>query len=422
MDADGNSTAKCLLGTLPENRLLPQRIMNINLIETLTCVSKIVDLIHPKLNLHHVRTAFIAWNLARESHFSPAQCRKTLLAALLHDIGGLNEESRLEPLSYCDNELNDHALIGGELLAGIPLLSPLSNIVRYHHTRWESGKGRVVDGEIVPEESHIIYLADRIDVLLARYRAENISAMREVLTEIILDGSPSVYKPEYIESFRKMANRDHFWQVMQSSHYQDYISEIPRIPNDTLSLHNFRDISSLLAFVIDEFSEDCVQHSLTVGRLAGYLAKEAGIAPEQCLKVEIGGLLHNMNSLDRYGEQSSTHQDEQTWQVLSPIEGIEEIAEWCRLLPALNEKNACPFEVHILQASHHLAAILNIEMSPAMAQKRLAERTFFPPSLARLIHRRGAVLVQIAQESAKERRELMMRITQLNNALHREKR
>ncbi|EIL3696495.1 HD domain-containing protein, partial [Salmonella enterica] len=104
--------------------------MNINLIESLACISKIIDMINPRLNLHHVRTAYIAWHIARESQFTPAQCRKTLLAALLHDIGGLNEESRLQPLSYYDNELNNHAAVGAELLASVPLLNPLSPIVR----------------------------------------------------------------------------------------------------------------------------------------------------------------------------------------------------------------------------------------------------------------------------------------------------
>lgn len=41
---------------------------------------------------------------------------------------------------------------------------------------------------------------------------------------------------------------------------------------------------NLLAFIIDQFSEDDDCHSLVVGRLAGYLAKEAGIPPTQCLK------------------------------------------------------------------------------------------------------------------------------------------
>lgn len=108
--------------------------MTIHLLPTLASIANIIDMINPRLNLHHVRTAFIASHLANLVGFSAAQRRKTILAALIHDVGGLNEKSRLEPLNYIDNEHNNHALIGSELLNRIPLFRPLNRIVRYHHT------------------------------------------------------------------------------------------------------------------------------------------------------------------------------------------------------------------------------------------------------------------------------------------------
>lgn len=93
--------------------------MTIHLLPTLASIANIIDMINPRLNLHHVRTAFIASHLANLVEFSPAQRRKTILAALIHDVGGLNEKSRLEPLNYIDNEHNNHALIGSELLSRI---------------------------------------------------------------------------------------------------------------------------------------------------------------------------------------------------------------------------------------------------------------------------------------------------------------
>ncbi len=119
-------------------------IMTIHLLPTLASIANIIDMINPRLNLHHVRTAFIASHLANLVNFSAAQRRKTILAALIHDVGGLNEKSRLEPLNYIDNEHNNHALIGSELLSRIPLFRPLNRIVRYHHTRWRNGLGVIL--------------------------------------------------------------------------------------------------------------------------------------------------------------------------------------------------------------------------------------------------------------------------------------
>ena len=395
--------------------------MDINLIQTLACISKTIDMINPKLNMHHVRTAFIAWHLAKEASFSPASCRQTLLAALLHDIGGLNEQSRLAPLSYYDNDHNNHALIGGLLLAHIPLFKPLSDFVRYHHTCWDYGTGSIIDGEQVPEDSHIIYLADRIDVLLAQYRHQDLFALRDVLTKKIQEGINVLYKPEFIQAFTKIAARDVFWSVIQSSNYLDYIREIPRIHNNPISLHNFRDIMNLLAFIIDQFSEDDDCHSLVVGRLAGYLAKEAGIPPTQCLKTEIAGFLHNIGSLDR----TSPHSPQHIWEILQPIEGMSDIAEWCMMQSSSKEERASgPVEQEILYVSHRTALVLEKKLSThgLIADLKLAVRqNEISPALFRLTSVHAAMLVQIYQVTTRERRALVQHIDKLNHALNREK-
>lgn len=388
--------------------------MNINLIESLACISKIIDMINPRLNLHHVRTAYIAWLLARESQFTPAQCRKTLLAALLHDVGGLNEESRLQPLSYYDNEHNNHAAIGAELLASVPLLTPLSRIVRYHHTRWDNGKGAWVNGEKVPKESLIIYLADRIDVLIASFRTDDIISAKEEIIKIIEGDKHLLFKPEYIDAFLKIAKNEHFWLRIKSTEFDDYIKEIPRIHNDSISLHNFRDIAGMLAFIIDGFSQYGVQHSLVVGRISGYLAREMGIAPIQCLKVEIGGLLHNLPSLNRCPITTRTGDENAIWQELYPIEAIRDIAGWCRLQKKTVAISASPPEAMILRASICLASLLQGVTLATEFRIRVGEAVEITPELAKIVQQHSTVLLQIFQESVKERRMLVQKINQLN--------
>ncbi|NBL00878.1 MAG: HD domain-containing protein, partial [Erysipelotrichia bacterium] len=171
--------------------------MTIHLLPTLASIANTIDMINPKLSLHHVRTAFIASHLANLVDLSPAQRRKTVLAALLHDIGGLNEQSRLQPLKYIDDECNNHALVGSELLTRIPLFRPLSRIVRYHHTHWRSGLGHYIEGELVPEESHLLFFADRLDVLYCQHRTQHLVLLNKKLFEIINAGANILYKEEY---------------------------------------------------------------------------------------------------------------------------------------------------------------------------------------------------------------------------------
>jgi hypothetical protein len=42
---------------------------------------------------------------------------------------------------------------------------------------------------------------------------------------------------------------------MASTDYRDYINAISGVHNDTLSLHNLRDIAELVSFIIDQFSQ-----------------------------------------------------------------------------------------------------------------------------------------------------------------------
>nr|WP_230979128.1 HD domain-containing protein [Intestinirhabdus alba] len=370
-------------------------------------------MINPKLNLHHVRTAFIAWQLANAADFTPAQCRKTLLAGLLHDTGGLNEEARLQPLAFDDTEHNDHAAIGGELLASVPLLSPLSDIVRYHHTRWDHGRGAWINGKKVPEESHIIYLADRIDVLIAGDNKQQLLQAKEKISATILNGGNSLFKPEYISAFHKFFHVDGSWQRLQSTDFNDYIKEIPRIHNDYISLHNFRDIAAMLAFHIDGFSQHGVQYSLATGRISGYLARALGIAPTQCLKIETGGFLHNLSQLSRAIPGDGEEGLSPAWATLSPITEIQDIASWCQALDKKDTHSISRLEVRILRAGVFITSLLQDITTQTEFFARMAQTGEIAPELAYIVQNHHRAIMQIYQDSVRERRRLVERINRL---------
>nr|WP_308564452.1 HD domain-containing protein [uncultured Klebsiella sp.] len=380
-------------------------------------------MINPKLNLHHIRTAFIASHLASRVDLSPALQRKTVLAALVHDIGGLNEKSRLEPLNYIDDERNNHALIGSELLSRIPLFRPLNKIVRYHHTHWRNGLGHYIEGELVPEESHLLFFADRLDVLYSQHRATHIAFLGKKLLEIVNAGAHILYKEEYIQAFRTLSENKHFWTVMASSDYRDYIKEIPGIHNDTISLHNLRDIAKLLSFIIDQFAEQTPCYSAAVGRIAGYLATKMGMSAAQTLKVEIGGLLHNISCLDHSPPLQRLSTAKKSKQPLYLIEGIDDISEWMIMQNSLNPyqlSNPC------LEPEAALIAI-GRQIVQVFTSTRTGEK-----SLAQIInHHRGdkmhqfimslvaqysSQIMQIYQTTDKEIAGLVERISQLTDA------
>lgn len=397
--------------------------MTIHLLPTLASIANTIDMINPKLNLHHVRTAFIASHLASLVDLSPALRRKTVLAALIHDIGGLNEESRLEPLNYIDDERNNHALIGSELLSRIPLFRPLNRIVRYHHTHWRNGLGHYIEGELVPEESHLLFFADRLDVLYSQHRTTHIAFLGKKLLEIVSAGARILYKEEYIQAFRTLSSNKHFWSVMVSSDYRDYIKEIPGIRNDTISLHNLRDIAELLSFIIDQFGQQTPWYSAAVGRIAGYLATKMEMSSTQTLKVEIGGLLHNISSLDHSPPQQRLSATKKTKQPLYLIEGIDDISEWLIMQNSLNpytlSHSSLEPEAVLIAIGRQIVHVLT---STRTGEKSLAQfiKNNHGDNMHRfimsLVAQYSSQVIQIYQTTDEEITELVNRIAQLSDS------
>lgn len=395
--------------------------MTIHLLPTLASIANTIDMINPKLSLHHVRTAFIASHLANLVDLSPAQRRKTVLAALLHDIGGLNEQSRLQPLKYIDDECNNHALVGSELLTRIPLFRPLSRIVRYHHTHWRSGLGHYIEGELVPEESHLLFFADRLDVLYCQHRTQHLVLLNKKLFEIVNTGANILYKEEYIQAFRILSSNERFWSVMASSDYRDYIKEISGIHNDTLSLHNLRDIAELLSFIIDQFGQQTPWYSAAVGRIAGYLATKIEMSTTQTLKIEIGGLLHNISSLNHSPPQKRLSAANKIKRTHYLIEGIDDISEWVMMQNSPNpykfsDKTLEP-EAMLIAISRQIVHILTISRSGEKSLAQLVKNNHGGDEMSQFIMSLAAQyssqIIQIYQTTAEEISGFMSHIEQL---------
>lgn len=399
-------------------------IMTIHLLPTLASIANIIDMINPRLNLHHVRTAYIASRLANLVDFTAAQRRKTILAALIHDVGGLNEKSRLEPLNYIDNEHNNHAIIGSELLSRIPLFRPLNRIVRYHHTHWRNGLGHYIDDELVPEESHLLFFADRLDVLYCQHRSGHIAFLSKKLVEIVSAGANILYKKEFIEAFRTLSADEHFWSVLASTDYRDYIKEIPRVNNDTISLHNLRDIAELLSFIIDQFSQQTPWQSAAVGHIAGFLATKMEMSATQTLKVEIGGLLHNISCLDHRPSPKQTASAEQAPYSWHPIEGIDDISEWIATQnrPVSSKLTHFPLEPEAMLIAVSRLVVYALS-GPRAEEKSLAQLIKnnpgdeIPPFMLPLLAQYASQIIQIYRATAGEIKELVNRIEQLTNSI-----
>jgi len=107
-----------------------------------------------------------AGQLAALARLSDDDIEQIEYAALIHNIGRINEEPALTDSKrrLSDKELvqaRDHCLVAAEMLRPINFLTPIVPMVRHHHTRYDgTGYPGGVSGDDIPLGARIIAIAD----------------------------------------------------------------------------------------------------------------------------------------------------------------------------------------------------------------------------------------------------------------------
>ncbi len=266
--------------------------MQISILELIECLATAMDLISPEVRNHHLRVAVAAHAIGRESGLPDARLNQLVIAALLHDVGGLTCKDRLELLHF-EEHAGHHAEYGYRLLKSFAPTARVATFVRYHHTHWNDGNCHGVDGETVPEESHILYLADRIAVLVPQgFRLSQAPGIRAK----IVAQSGSHFPPELVACFERLAKREVFWLDL----YDAYLR--PRVRAGvnwvlTLSDVELQGLGKLFSQIIDFRSAFTATHSSGVAVVSAMLAQLMGFSPEDTNLMTLAGHLHDIGKL-----------------------------------------------------------------------------------------------------------------------------
>jgi len=139
---------------------------------------------------HSARVAHMCHHIGRTLGIERPPLERLEVAASLHDIGKIGvPESVLGkpgPLDAAERlRIQQHPVVGAEMLEEIPLVSDLAPVVRGHHERF--GGGGYPDGlrgEEIPLHSRIIAVADALDAMLMPRPYRMGRTIEEALAEI----------------------------------------------------------------------------------------------------------------------------------------------------------------------------------------------------------------------------------------------
>lgn len=310
-----------------------------NLFDLVLCLTNAVDLISPEVADHHQKVAYLAFRIAERLDLPMSQKRDLVLAGLLHDVGALSLDERLELIENEPITSENHAYIGARLVEGFTPLKRAGEIIRYHHVPWNYGEGRNYKGHSVPILSHILHLADRIAVQTGSHR--DIISQISKIRDNINSQRDSVFMPELVDAFMDISSHEYLWLDMVYKPLVYSVPDVLSVDSMKLSLDKVIELTKIFANIIDFRSPFTANHSAGVARTAEKLAELAGFSENERKMIVIAGNLHDLGKLgvsrsilEKPDKLTTAEFDAIkshtffTYRLLQPIKGFETINKW----------------------------------------------------------------------------------------------
>lgn len=333
-----------------ENSIYTPRV---SLLELCLSLSEAVDLVSNQVSRHHMQVAYISLALGREMGFSPDSQRDMVLAGILHDIGALSLQHRIDTLSFDMDDHDVHAELGYRLLQGFDPFYRIARIVKYHHHDWQRVQSEGVDA---PIESQVLYLADRLAVLIKKN--EDILSQVPRIMERIRQWKGEHFNPDLVEALENLSQREIFWfdAVEPRREVLNYREAGASMVN--LGIEGLTSLARLFARVIDFRSRHTATHSSGVAAVAAFLSEKMGLSHLEAGLMRVAGYLHDLGKLavpveilDKPGPLDSRERNivkahpYYTYRLISQIKGLEIINHWAALHHERLDGSGFPFHL-----------------------------------------------------------------------------
>jgi len=322
--------------------MVPFSLLQIDLRQMILALETAIDLVGINDTNHGKRVGYIASQLTHHLGFSEQAVDFSFELGMIHDCGVSTEKMHSNLVNNFDWEgATSHCEKGYRLLKDFVPFEQYAIPVRYHHTPWESLKGLTITRQEA-YMANIIFLADRVDALAATHYSSDILLAREEIVSLIESYSGTYFEPSVVTAFLEIEKSEAFWIALEDRHVTRFTWGMGQFANKKpLSLAQLKQLSLIMAYIVDQKSPFTAQHSARVGSLARYLAVTLGLLDEQSEKVEVAGFLHDLGKLrtpddilDKPGplndlERSIMNQHSyETYEILKYVDGLEEISRW----------------------------------------------------------------------------------------------
>jgi HD-GYP domain-containing protein (c-di-GMP phosphodiesterase class II) len=315
----------------------------IDLNEVVLALSDALDLVGTHVVQHGKRVAFMSLACGRALQLEEEDRGDLLLAAVLHDCGvsSTRLHQRLLERDLAFEDAKEHADAGAALLGRFPPLARVAEVVRLHHTPWDSPERLSVSAGTALL-ANVIFLTDRVDVQLFAHRGSDPLLETDDIRRWVFARSGSTFSEAAVGAFLEASAAEAFWLTLEPHHLERALRDEMRTGRHrTVTPEGLQDLALVFAEIVDGKSPFTASHSTGVARLSALLGELAGLDGETCVSLRIAGLLHDLGKLrvpdevlDKAapldaGEFAKIERHAfETYQILRRIEPLREIAAW----------------------------------------------------------------------------------------------
>jgi putative nucleotidyltransferase with HDIG domain len=237
----------------------------------------------------------------------------------------------------------------------------------------------------IAQPANLIYLVDRVDALSAAYAADGGALMHsQAIRDHISANAGTYFCPELVSGFLAASDSEAFWLNLEPRGIQAFLAEMLEHGHPYgASVNELKQLATIFSRIVDAKSPFTAEHSLGVAKLSRFFAERLGVSTENCDKLEIAGLLHDIGKLrvpDNILEKPAkldeserkimnTHSFE-TYQILRLIPGFEEIAPWAAYHHEEPDGTGYPFRLSGEALSLEARILRVADIFQAMVQDR----------------------------------------------------
>jgi len=175
------------------------------LFASLVMIAHAIDLKDAYTGRHAREASDIAVWIARALRLPEPEVRKIRLAGMLHDIGKIGVSGKIirKPSSLDPEEMaqmQQHPVIGADIMRPVELLTDASEIVRHHHEYFDgSGYPDRLRGHQIPLGSRVVLVADAFNAITTDRPYRKARSRKEAL-EILKKHTGSQFDPRVVKA------------------------------------------------------------------------------------------------------------------------------------------------------------------------------------------------------------------------------